>query len=129
MLVLRIEDSNGFGPYYTENRVPFENRYRWELEIERGRYLPDGNERHIHPDCEPFWHKTTKDHYYGFMKKEHLDIWYTPVELGLFESVGVNVNIYSVDDKHVLQGERQLAFLKDKAELIGRYTRRMRKLF
>lgn len=120
MKILRIENPLGYGIHSYKKY----HKYPYNLNIRRSQYLKDGTERKQHPDTESFWSDITKDHYYGFEKKEHLDIWCSPVEIGWYLANDFKINVYEIDERYVLKGKRQVAFLKHKAILIGEYKRK-----
>lgn len=108
MIVYRVENENGRGPYSTSHD------FRHDL-IDAHNY----SRRHPTPnfpslDAETIW-------LCGFASQESLNEWFNGW-LEKLTSVGFRVVRYDVPDEFVKNSDIQLIFQKDKAELVKEET-------
>jgi len=126
MKVLRIETEDGVGMH---SKHLIKHKQVHNIQIDHTHMLADGTERRMHPDNEPFYKHMTKEHYYGFATKAHLDIWCPPDYLGYFQANDFNIYMYEVNESDVLFGQRQLCFVRKNAKRIGVYKRNKNEMF
>jgi len=83
----------------------------------------DGGDRHPSPSNPlerntPLERGLTRDHYFGFRDRAQVLRWFNTKERVILAENGIEVSRFKVNKSHVLYGNYQLAFLRDKAELI-----------
>lgn len=80
--------------------------------------MPDGSERHQHPDADintelqnfVLNNKNLENYVFGFANKKHLFTWFSPVDLGYMYANEFEIWIYDVPEFLVVKGSRQLCF-------------------
>ena len=111
MLIYRIENSKGIGPYHSKIIYSIESRdmFCWER-------CPGPIEDTIYEANEEF--------YYGFKSMWQLRRWFNKqVRKEIVKhsyTTDFYYSIYKVDPSHVKIGKKQVAFIKNKAKLINR---------
>ena len=124
MLVYRVEDFDGQGPYQISPLV-----YA-QLETFMGlpSFLDDDPVDHPHPYQDgfnteglPIWEfKIPQEYSFGFRSSEDLRKWFFREETDAqrLEEVGLRVRVFSVSSEHVLAGNSQVMFRKYLAKLL-----------
>jgi hypothetical protein len=124
MLIYRIQNDKDQGPYSPFSYLNL-NKYIIpdELNYERSQYLPDGSERHQHPDADAgtplekaFINgliKKDSPYIFGFASIEDLYIWYSPPEIAILELNGFFIYLINIPEEHVIFGSRQVIFNKN----------------
>ena len=123
MLIYRLQDETGNGPYSTmckTNKSLTEELAIVRKKINRPSNLEDGSERYMHPDADAgtplaraYFDKLLypgSNYVFGFATLEHLYIWYDKAEIIIFENFGFNVYEYNIPDDKVISGSRQVIF-------------------
>lgn len=117
MLVWRVEDDTGGGIYHSGGWVVlFESDF--------------GTSQHPTPGSDyvlsPKWNKiavTDKTKYrFGFASEEQLNAWFHPDIQDEILSNGFHINQYEVPDEDVLVGDKQAAFLPNRAKKVLSYA-------
>lgn len=117
MIVYRLEGKSGTGPY-TDcvcRDVLVENNFGW------------GSMHHPSPSIDIEYQERSKlkggDPYYACNSiTQLLSWWYNEKVNTRLEQVGVDIAIYSVPDRYVAVGNKQVAFIRAKARKIGTAT-------
>lgn len=108
MLVYRIQDKDGYGPFSN-------GFYATTSKFKKH------NDDQIHPT--PFEEglldkdNIDKDYHCGFSSKNRLNKWFTGIQKELTAG-GFVIAVYQVDQQHVKRGETQLVFRKSKSKFI-----------
>lgn len=107
MLVYRIEDKNGDGPYHTPDTLP-EEACRNSI-------------NHPTPTSDGIWLYEAKtwcphDYHFGFQNKTLLREWFGRYSDHLKKG-GFKCSVYKIHGRRVMQGRTQCAFVLKKAEL------------
>lgn len=118
MMIYRVEDHEGYGPYCTPNYNDDDYRNIVAVSMTSASF-----ERHPVPtedgiDKEAF----TDEHYFGFESIESLSSWFP----GLVQNVGKltswRISTYEVDPAYVLVGYSQVVFKRSMATKRGVYN-------
>ena len=110
MLVYRMENRNGRGPYRSLSEPA-----RW-LRDEHGISLYDDDLHPVPPDDGvpfPPWEGS-----FGFASREALDRWFPKEARQLLREKGQHVTVYEVPENMVEQGRNQLVFHRDSARKV-----------
>lgn len=117
MLIYRVEDHEGYGPYCTPNS----NSEYWDVINVSMNSAPLDN----HPvptedgiDADAF----TSEHYFGFDSIESLTSWFPGLVQNVNKLTSWSISTYEVDPAHVLVGYSQVVFKRSMATKRGVYN-------
>lgn len=118
MLIYRVEDKNGTGPYASNNAEWVESIERHEMVYEAHNYL---SPNHPGPLSEswfsiPQYTMPEREYIYGFDSESALKFWFNGFLEPMFEH-GFFIKTYDVPPQDVIVGRRQVAFKKPKQEI------------
>lgn len=118
-IVHRIETLDGYGPYegapsgpgwcvWLPGKVDWKGRASW-LDRHHPTPGPDGIDTK----------ELTRDHRFGHANIAQVVAWWGDA-LDLLPTLGWTLATYRVAERHVLRGRSQVAFIRDRATLLGR---------
>lgn len=106
MIVFRIEDDEGRGPYDRYVKFNHDRWSSWSTSIRPGP-RDDGIKNF------------SSEHFFGFSDIDDLTCWFTIKDRKGFRKHKMMVSIYEVDEKNIKKGGKQVAFLKRKSLRVG----------
>lgn len=113
MKVYRVEHVSGHGPYQS---LQMSDDVFFVYEKHK-REIMDLDGRHPMPYNDGIYYAGGL--HFGFRNRRQLKSWFFAPVRRVFGKVGFVVRLYDVPEDFVKIGEKQVAFNKDKAELIG----------
>ena len=115
VLVLRVEDLEGYGPYRSRGGDPLRMNFRhandthpniWD---DPGLVTPLEDARYHHEEhLIRAWGMS--DYRFGFSSLSHLKGWFSQVDREDLETYGFTIKVYRVPSKHVKTGKYQSIF-------------------
>lgn len=108
MKVFRVETPDGMGVYRHSVAICHSQCSDYSRRVRPG------------PTCDGI-NTLTNQHYFGFQDLKQLKSWFTLKDRKSFRKYELVVNEYTVRKKFVLIGNRQVAFLLDKAKKVRTY--------
>lgn len=118
MLVYRLEDDEGNGPYeYHSQGSKLHNS---------SHILPCPHSRSEKRQLRDFWNKTDytlREHYQcGFSSLEQLFAWFDKRKLKCYHNQTIKISIYDVKETHMIDGYYQCIFLREDSRLAQRVS-------
>jgi hypothetical protein len=82
-----------------------------------GPYDTDGDN---HPSpCEDGIEDFTDEHFFGFASEDDLYEWFPHAFIQAAAECGYVINAYDVEEQHVIRGESQICFEREKAHIVN----------
>ena len=116
MLVYRVEDSNGVGPYRNWMSIGVFLKYKHAKLTER---TPTPTEDGMSVFDDAYCSGSTNDYRFGFDSIEALKNWFDDEDRVKLSDDCFMCSVFEIDDDRVIMGAKQLAFDLLKAEKIN----------